>query len=97
MSAKQLQQLNELAGRVEAVGRALMHLAARLEDDGLIDGPDYTAGLRQSIVLGPDASILMQSARRTLASVADAMDEARDWRRFRRQAVAPAGGNRKAG
>jgi hypothetical protein len=83
-------ELNELAGRIEGLGRALMHLVARLEDSGVIDGPDYTNGLRQSFVLKSDASLLMWSAKNAIERAADALDEARDWRRFRRQAVTPA-------
>lgn len=90
-------QLNEVAGRIEAVGRALMHLVARLEDDGLIDGPAYAEGLRHTFVIDSDASILMQSAQRAILRAAASLDEARHWRRFRRQALAPDRRKRKAG
>lgn len=84
------EQMNELAGRIEGMGRALMHLVARLEDDGVIDGPAYTNGLRQTFVLKPEASLLLWSAKNAVERAADALDEAREWRRFRRQAVTPA-------
>lgn len=80
-------QLNDLAGRVEALGRMILHLTARLEDAGLLDGPSYTDGLRQSIVLQEGAGILMNSAQEALIRVSKAIDEAREWRKFRRQAV----------
>lgn len=80
--------LNELAGRIEAVGRSVMHLVARLEDAGVIDGVGYVEGLRSSVVIKPDSSVLMRSAKAALVRAADAMDEARQWRRFR-QAVTP--------
>lgn len=90
-------ELNEVAGRIEAMGRALMHLVARLEDDGLIDGAAYAEGLRHTFVLKEDASILMQSAQRAIHRAADSLDEARHWRRFRRQAVRGDGTKKKAG
>lgn len=94
------EQMNELAGRIEGMGRALMLLVARLEDDGIIDGPAYTESLRTTFVLRPDARPLLWSAKNAVERAADALDEARDWRRFRKQAVAPAKGpasRRKAG
>lgn len=81
-------QMNELAGRIEAVGRSVMHLVARLEDAGVIDGVGYAEGLRCSVVIKPDSSVLMRSAKAALERSADALDEARQWRRFR-QAVTP--------
>jgi len=89
-------ELNEVAGRIEGLGRALMHLVARLEDDGLIDGAAYAEGLRHTFVLKEDASILMQSAQRAIHRAADSLDEARVWRRFRKQAVQPGRAKRKA-
>lgn len=85
MNASELNQLNELAGRIEGVGRVLLHLVAKLEDSGLIDGQDFVRGLRGSIVLGATPHPLMPSAKTAMERAADALDEARRWRRFRRQ------------
>jgi hypothetical protein len=82
-----IDQLNEMSGRIEALGRMILHLSARLEDAGLIDGPAYCDGLRHSVVLREGASILMTAAHETLMRVAQSMDEAREWRKFRRQVV----------
>lgn len=95
MNAEESRTMNELAGRVEGLGRMVLHLVAKLEDAGLLDGPDFTQGLRSAFVLKPDASQLMQAAKRTLHLGADALDEARGWRRFREQSVQP--GKRKQG
>lgn len=97
MTADEMNAMNELAGRIEGLGRTVMHLVARLEDAGLIDGPAFADGLRQTFALKPDASLLMLSANATVNRAADALDEARDWRRFRRQAVTPARAKRRAG
>jgi hypothetical protein len=74
---------DELAGRIEGVARMMMHLVARLEDDGKIDGPAFVRGLRGSVVITDDSGRLMQAAKRTLDNTARALDDAREWRRFR--------------
>lgn len=92
-------ELNELAGRIEGLARVVFHLVARLEDGGAIDGPALAEGLRHSVVLSGDSSVLMVTAKRTLDKAAAAMDEARQWRKFRRQVETPAKrppGGRKA-
>lgn len=81
---------NELAGRIEGLARVVLHLVARLEDDGVIDGPAMAEGLRGSIVLNEHSGSLMRTAKRTLDEAANALDEARRWRRFRRQIGVPA-------
>lgn len=89
MNANELNAMNELAGRVEGLGRALMLLVASLEDDGLLNGPAFTDNMRQAFILKPDASLLLWSAKNTIERAADALDEARGWRKFRRLAVQP--------
>lgn len=79
-----------LAGRIEGLARLVMHLAARLEDDGHIDGPALAEGLRHSIALRPGAGNMMKIAQRTLNNAADTLDDARRWRRFREQLLSPA-------
>lgn len=78
---------NELAGQIEGLGRMILHLTAHLEDAGLLDGPRFTDGLRHSIVVRKDDAGLMASAQQTLIRVTQSMDEAREWRKFRRQLV----------
>lgn len=80
--------LNELAGRIEAVGRAVFHLVAMLEDAGTIDGPALAEGLRTCLV-PDDSDVLMNSAQRTLNRAANALDEARQWRKFKQQVNIP--------
>lgn len=82
-------EFSVLAGRIEGLARMVLHLAARLEDEGYIDGPAMAEGLRHSIVLTPGSDALMATAQRTLESAANTLDEARRWRKFRRQAVPP--------
>ena len=89
MNAYDEECLNDLAGRIEGVGRMVFHLVARLEDAGLIDGAILAEGLRHSIVLNNDYDVLMKTAKRTLDKAANSIDEARQWRRFRRQVDAP--------
>jgi len=91
MTAHEMDYLNDLAGRIEGLARVLLHVIAKLEDGGTIDGPALADGLRQSIVLTTRSDPLMQSAKRTLDNAANALDEARHWRKFRRQ-VDGAGG-----
>lgn len=78
-------ELNELAGRIEGLGRVVLHLVARLEDMEVINGQEFTDCLRRSIVPRNETDVLMLCAARTLEKVTDAIDEARHWRRFRRQ------------
>ncbi len=92
-------EFEQLAGRIEGLARMVLHLVARLEDGGAIDGPAMAEGLRRSIVLNAGAGGVMVIAQRTLENAADTLDEARRWRRFRRQAVTPskrADGRRRA-
>lgn len=76
-----------LAGRIEGLARLVMHLVARLEDEGHIDGPAMAEGLRHSIELRQDATNMMKIAKRTLNNAADTLDEARRWRTFRKQLI----------
>lgn len=74
----QTAEFDELAGRIEGIGRALMNLVTHLEEQGSLDGTDYTDTLRSSI---PEpASALLSAAGRTMQEVADAIDAARTYR-----------------
>lgn len=92
-------EMNELAGRIEGLARMVFHLIARLEDGGVINGLALAEGLRHSVVLNECSDALMISAKRTLDKAASAIDDARQWRKFRRQVAMPAKrppGRRKA-
>lgn len=70
--------MEELAARVEGMGRALLVCMASLEVDGLVDGPQLTTDLRQAIPTPTTRH--MAGAVGTLCDLARALDEAREWR-----------------
>lgn len=72
---------DELAGRIEGVGQALLHLAAALEMKDLIDGPRLSRAWRQA--QRPNVLPVMQTARMTLQELAHALDDARSRRQAR--------------
>ncbi|AFU47325.1 hypothetical protein C380_18155 [Acidovorax sp. KKS102] len=65
----------ELAGRLEGVSRAVLHIAAALEIKGLIDGPQLSQAWRSALPL-PGFEV----AGRTLQELALALDGARNRR-----------------
>ena len=84
----QSRDFNELAGRIEGLGRAVMHLVAEMERIGALDGPAFADQLRGAVVvLGPKPHPVMVAAKVTLKEVANALDEARRWRAYRRQII----------
>ena len=100
----QSRDFNELAGRIEGLGRVVLHLVATLEVSGTVNGPVFTEALRRSVVPNGTPNPVMAAAKVTLEEIAKALDEGRRWRTFRRQAVASPGastkrpsGRRKAG
>lgn len=78
------EEFDELAGRVDAVAKALLHLAAALEMRGLIDGPQLSDWWRNASRSARPTPALLAS-RRTLGELADRLDEARTNRRSRRR------------
>ena len=66
---------DELAGRIEGMSRAVLHIAAALEIAGLIDGPRLSQGWRSGLP-GPGLEV----ANRTLQELARALDGARSQR-----------------
>lgn len=66
----------ELAGRLEGVSRAVLHIAAALETRGLIEGPALSDAWRSALPLPG-----FETARRTLQELALALDGARMQRR----------------
>ncbi|WP_156521174.1 hypothetical protein [Halothiobacillus diazotrophicus] len=73
----------ELAGRIEAVTRVMLHMAVELEERGIIDGPQFSAGLRESLRPSPVASGHLFVARDRLQELAGNLDAARATRRSR--------------
>lgn len=76
-----MDEFDELAGRIEGVARALLHLTAELEDRWIIDGPRLARGWRQSLRLQRQDTALRLAAQRTLQELAQALDGARSLRR----------------
>ncbi|MFT4190867.1 MAG: hypothetical protein QM617_04990 [Comamonas sp.] len=69
---------DELAGRIEGLARALLLMAAVLEQDGTLAGAQLSGAWRTS---RPDAhSPVLASAGRTLRELAQALDAARSHR-----------------
>lgn len=74
---------DELAGRLEGISRAVLHLAAALEQGNVIDGPQLAQAWRTSIPDGNADTQLRATARRTLTELAAALDDARSFRQSR--------------
>jgi len=68
---------NELAGRIEACARMTLALAARMEDAGIIDGPQFSEQLRHSVQPGDASPEHLRNAQRVLREAADSLDAAR--------------------
>ena len=79
---------NELAGRIEAVGRLAMNLVAELEDAGLMDGEAFAKRLRRGVphpkaaATEPQQAVLASTVQ-ALQQMADSIDDARNWRQSR--------------
>lgn len=69
----------ELAGRVEAVAKFVLELAAELEMKGVIDGPRFSQRLRGSDRIDDQVEYI-RVARRRLEGMADRLDGAREAR-----------------
>lgn len=71
----------ELAGRIEAIGRALLRLTAQLEMAQLIDGPHVSQAWRQAVTerRAADSAVLL-GARHCLHDMAAQLDDARQAR-----------------
>lgn len=76
-------EVNELAGRVEGLAQAFLHLAALLEMQCAVDGEQLSEALRQrsSGLRHPKTPAeVTDAARRVLVDLADQLDSARDHR-----------------
>ena len=71
---------HELEGRIDAVGQAVIWLAAALEDARLIDGPQLCRALRGRQPPAGTPAALAAASQRTLRQMADALDGARQVR-----------------
>jgi len=71
---------NELAGRIEACVRITLNLAARLEDAGMINGPQFSEWMRHSAQPGHSSPKHLKQAQRALCEAADALDKMRSQR-----------------
>lgn len=68
-------ELDELAGRIDGVARAVLHLTAALEMAGAIDGQRVAKAWRGS--LPSQAEEALQASRGVLHEMADRLDAAR--------------------
>ena len=73
-------EFEELAGRVDAVSHALLHVAAELELMQLIEGPRLTKAWRGLRMDSQGSDLRKQSAALVLEQLADLLDQAREHR-----------------
>ncbi len=71
---------DELAGRIDGLGQALLRLTAALEMQGVIDGPLVSERWREAARGCPDDSTMHRSARKTLLQLAELLEDARSSR-----------------
>lgn len=71
----QSRDFDELAGRIEGIGQALLLLTADLEMRGVIDGPRLSLAWRTA--QRPNVQPVLETARHTLVEMAQALDGAR--------------------
>lgn len=71
---------DELAGRLEGISRAVLHLAAALEQINVIDGSQLAQAWCDSIPDHNAGTPLRVTARKTLTELAAALDDARSFR-----------------
>jgi hypothetical protein len=69
-----------LAGRIEALSRAVLQLAASLEVHGLIDGPRLSALWRGAVKPRSSDTVTRQVAHSYLQELTALLDDARDHR-----------------
>ena len=78
-----MKEFDELAGRIDGMGRALLALAAVLEQAGVIDGPRLTSAMRAMPAPGGASESLLSASRQTLLDLTDQLDDARSRRQSR--------------
>ena len=68
--------IDELAGRIDGIGHALLRLTAELEMQGVIDGSRVSAAWRQVADTRPESTEVHRSAHHTLRQLSQMLDEA---------------------
>lgn len=74
------EDFDELAGRIDGIGQALLRLTAALEMQGVIDGLQVSALWRQAAKAHPDDQAVHRKAHMTLMQMAQLLDDARSSR-----------------
>ncbi len=74
------QDFEELAGRIEGISRAVLHLAAALEKSNVIDGSQLAQAWSESIAQHAAGTPLQATAHKTLQELAFALNDARRFR-----------------
>lgn len=72
-----MEKFDELAGRIEGISRALLHVVAMLEDAQIIDGSVLSREWHQTRLHQHQGTPLSASADLTLQELAQALDHAR--------------------
>ena len=78
-----MKDFDELAGRLDAVAQAMLTLAAQLEAGALIDAPQLCAAWRARRAPADASAAHAAALLRTMAHLADELDQARAVRRSR--------------
>lgn len=76
-------EFDELAGRIDGIGQALLRLTAELEMQGVIDGSRVSAAWRTVADRRPEPTAVHRIAHKTLAQLAHMLDDARGARQSR--------------
>lgn len=71
---------DDLAGRIDGIGQALLRLTAELEMQGVIDGPRVSAAWVQVADRRPEATEVHRWAHKALRQLAQMLDDARQSR-----------------
>lgn len=71
---------DELAGRIDGIGQALLRLTAELEMQNIIDGSRVSTAWMQVADRRPETTEVHRSAHRALRQLAQMLDEARSSR-----------------
>lgn len=81
-------QFDELAGRIDGIGHALLRVVAQLEMSGVMDGPRMSAAWREARPEHLANDQELQASRHVLLQLAELLDDARQ-ARAARQGSAP--------
>ena len=79
------EQLNNLAGRIDGISWAVLHLTAELEQVGIIDGPRLSAKWRGAVQPHSSDTEMRRASGEYLHKLAHLLDEARSQRQSRLQ------------